>query len=114
MHEPVSQPSQQHKTPSPRQRQSQYQRIGMADTDKAIKLEDESADSTIQIKVEADGLEADLDRQWDWSLDESQPLDSKQTQSDEKYCPIACVELEYEPGTLHFSSKPLWKYLDNK
>lgn len=86
----------------------------MADTDKAIKLEDESADSAVRIKVEVDGLGADLDRQWDWNLDESQPLDSEQTQSDEKYCPIACVELEYETGTQHFSSKPLWKYLDNK
>lgn len=79
----------------------------MADTDKPIKLEDESADSTIGIKFEAaNGLGADLDRQWEWGLDEPQPL-AKQEQLDETYSSVSYVELGYETGTLNFSFKPV-------
>lgn len=76
----------------------------MADTDNAVRLEDESADSTIGIKFEAaNHLGADLDRQWEWGLDGSQPL----AQPDETYSSVSYVELDYETGTLNSSFKPV-------
>lgn len=66
----------------------------MADTDKAIKPEDASADSTTRIKVEMTrGRGTDSTSRWDLA----QPLDSKQTQLVGKNCPISPisrVELE--------------------
>lgn len=92
---------QQHKSPSPIQCQFPYRQTRM---DNTIKLEDESADSTIGIMFEeANGLGADLDRQWEWGLDESQLLE----QPDEAYNSVSY--LDYETGTLNFSFKPVQK-----
>lgn len=67
----------------------------MANTDKVDKLEDVSANSTIQIKVEATrGRGTDVTSQWDLA----QPLNSRQAWPGGKYCPNSCVELKDETG----------------